>query len=120
LGEVRFTLAVDANMSTADNRTNESVQPTVTGVTPTFGEPNSFRCNVRLCPEEEGGFSVFALNLPGAISQGDTEEEALSNIREACSGVIKAYLQRDGQIPWGPVEAEDCAGSKECWIVTPH
>jgi len=86
----------------------------------TAGTQQSFRCNVRLCPEEDGGFSVVALNLPGAISQGDTEAEAIANIREACSGVIKTYLQRDGQIPWGPVEAEDCAGSKECWIATTH
>jgi predicted RNase H-like HicB family nuclease len=87
---------------------------------PTTGTQQFYRCRIRLCPEEEGGFSVFALNLPGAISQGDTEEEALANIREACSGVIKTYLQRDGQIPWGPVEAEDCAGSKECWIAAAY
>lgn len=37
-----------------------------------------------ICAEEEdGGFSVFALNYPGVISQGETIEEAKANIAEA-------------------------------------
>ena len=39
--------------------------------------------------EEEGGFSVFVPSLPGCVSQGDTEDEALKNIREA----IELYLE---------------------------
>jgi predicted RNase H-like HicB family nuclease len=104
-------------MSTADDRVNQSIHSPIGSMAPSLGAEDSYRCNVRLCPEEDGGFSAFALNLPGAVSQGDTEEEALANIREACTGVIKTYVQRDGHIPWGPVDAEDCAGSKEFWIV---
>ncbi len=44
---------------------------------------------VQLVPEEEGGFSVFAPELPGCMSQGETEEEALENIRE----VIPVFLE---------------------------
>ncbi|MBX9789794.1 MAG: type II toxin-antitoxin system HicB family antitoxin [Pirellulales bacterium] len=104
-------------MSTADDRANQPVQPAVSGVPPTYVGDQSYRCNVRLCPEEDGGYAAYALNLPGAVSQGDSEAEALANIREACSGVIKAYLERDGKIPWGAVDAENCAGSREFWIV---
>ncbi|MBI4063201.1 MAG: type II toxin-antitoxin system HicB family antitoxin [Elusimicrobia bacterium] len=32
---------------------------------------------------EDGGFSVYVPALPGCASQGETEDEALSNIREA-------------------------------------
>ncbi len=40
-------------------------------------------------PSEEGGFTVHVPSLPGCISQGDTREEALENIREA----IELYLE---------------------------
>lgn len=40
-------------------------------------------------PSEEGGFTVFVPSLPGCISEGDTKEEALTNIREA----IELYLE---------------------------
>ncbi|MGE0086544.1 MAG: type II toxin-antitoxin system HicB family antitoxin [Desulfococcaceae bacterium] len=40
-------------------------------------------------PSEEGGYTVYVPGLPGCISEGDTKEEALSNIREA----IELYLE---------------------------
>jgi len=43
---------------------------------------------VRLIPETEGGFSVIVPGLPGCCSQGETRQEALSNIKEA----IQLYL----------------------------
>ena len=44
---------------------------------------------VILEPSEEGGYTVLVPSLPGCISEGDTKEEALKNIREA----IKLYLE---------------------------
>ena len=38
---------------------------------------------------EEGGYTVSVPSLPGCISEGDTKEEALKNIREA----IELYLE---------------------------
>jgi predicted RNase H-like HicB family nuclease len=46
---------------------------------------------VILRTEEEGGFSVQCVELPGAISQGETKEEALTNIREAIEGYLEAF-----------------------------
>jgi predicted RNase H-like HicB family nuclease len=43
------------------------------------------RYTVLLEPEDDGGFVVSVPALPGCISQGDTREEALANIREAIS-----------------------------------
>ncbi|MBL7081371.1 MAG: type II toxin-antitoxin system HicB family antitoxin [Candidatus Omnitrophica bacterium] len=40
-------------------------------------------------PSEEGGFTAIAPTLPGCISEGNTREEALKNIREA----IELYLE---------------------------
>ena len=39
--------------------------------------------------EEEGGYSAQCLELPGAISQGETKEEALRNIKEAIALVLE-------------------------------
>ena len=47
------------------------------------------KLKIVLEPSEEGGFTVYAPSLPGCISEGETEEEALANIREA----IELYLE---------------------------
>lgn len=44
---------------------------------------------VILEPSEEGGYSVYVPSLPGCISEGETVEEALGNIKEA----IELYLE---------------------------
>ncbi len=43
--------------------------------------------------EEEGGYSAQCLELPGAISQGESKEEALNNIREAIEAVLEVLNQ---------------------------
>jgi predicted RNase H-like HicB family nuclease len=47
------------------------------------------KLKVVLEPCEEGGFTVTVPSLPGCVSEGETEEEALANIREA----IELYLE---------------------------
>ncbi len=49
------------------------------------------KIKVILEPAEEGGYTVFVPSLPGCISEGDTFDEALENIREA----IELYLEPD-------------------------
>ncbi len=44
---------------------------------------------VVLEPAEEGGYVVYVPSLPGCISEGDTREEAIKNIKEA----IQLYLE---------------------------
>jgi len=39
--------------------------------------------------QEEGGYTVYVPSLPGCISQGETREEALKNIKEAISLYLK-------------------------------
>lgn len=41
------------------------------------------KIKVYLEPGEERGYTAIVPSLPGCISEGDTKEEALSNIREA-------------------------------------
>ncbi|HEX9149164.1 MAG TPA: type II toxin-antitoxin system HicB family antitoxin [Thermoanaerobaculia bacterium] len=47
------------------------------------------KLQVVLEPTEEGGFTASVPSLPGCISEGDTREQALQNIREA----IELYLE---------------------------
>jgi predicted RNase H-like HicB family nuclease len=47
------------------------------------------RLKIILEPSEEGGYTAIVPSLPGCISEGDTREEALKNIREA----IELYLE---------------------------
>ncbi len=46
------------------------------------------KLQVVLEPSDEGGFTVYVPSLSGCISEGETEEEAMANIREA----IELYL----------------------------
>jgi predicted RNase H-like HicB family nuclease len=47
------------------------------------------KLKVVLEPSDDGGFTVYVPGLPGCISEGDTKEQALANIKEA----IELYLE---------------------------
>ena len=47
------------------------------------------KLTVILEPSDEGGFTAYVPALPGCISEGDTRDQALKNIREA----IELYLE---------------------------
>ena len=53
---------------------------------------------VVLEPSDEGGYTVYVPALPGCISEGDTVDDAMLNIREA----IELYLE--------PVEDDGAVG----------
>jgi predicted RNase H-like HicB family nuclease len=50
---------------------------------------------VILCPGESGFWVAECPSLPGCVSQGETKENAIKNIREAIEGYVLA-LQDDG------------------------
>ena len=56
---------------------------------------------------EEGGYTVYVPSLPGCISEGETRDEALANIREA----IELYLDpvEDDYIIQGDAEVLELA-----------
>ena len=62
------------------------------------GESNMTTFKVILEPQEEGGYTVTVPNLPGCISEGETVEEAIENIKDAIRGYLVVYsrkLQRE-------------------------
>jgi predicted RNase H-like HicB family nuclease len=59
------------------------------------------RIKVLLESSNEGGYTVYVPSLPGCISEGETVEDALTNVREA----IELYLE--------PVEDDWVLAEKE-------
>ena len=47
------------------------------------------KIKVVLEPSDEGGYTVYVPSLPGCVSEGNSIEEALKNIKEA----IELYLE---------------------------
>ncbi len=47
------------------------------------------KVRVVLEPSDEGGYTAVVPSLPGCISEGETKDEALANIKEA----IELYLE---------------------------
>ena len=47
------------------------------------------KLRIVLEPSDEGGYTVYVPDLPGCISEGDTVNDAIANIREA----IELYFE---------------------------
>ena len=63
------------------------------------------RIKVVLESSNEGGYTVYVPSLPGCISEGETVQDALTNIREA----IELYLEpvEDDWVLGEDVEVEE-------------
>jgi len=61
------------------------------------------RFTVVLQAEDVGGYSVQCLELPQAISQGETKEEALASIKEAIELVLE-HLAEKAKVQKGKAE----------------
>ena len=57
--------------------------------------------DVVLIPAEEGGYTAIVPTLPGCISEGDTEEETLANIKDIIEGWLIVARKRGLEIPAG-------------------
>jgi antitoxin HicB len=54
---------------------------------------------VTIWPLPEGGYVAFAPDLPGCMSDGDTEPEALANVRDAIACWIEAAEEMGRDVP---------------------
>ena len=52
-----------------------------------------------LTPAEEGGYIAEVLEVPGAMSQGETAEEAVKMVNDALGGIIAVMLEDGENIP---------------------
>jgi predicted RNase H-like HicB family nuclease len=49
--------------------------------------------------ESDGGYVAIVPTLPGCVSQGDSREEALANIREAAELYIEDCIEAGDPVP---------------------
>lgn len=49
--------------------------------------------------QEEGGYTVYVPALPGCVSEGETVEESLSNIKEAIGVYLESLKKRGLNLP---------------------
>jgi predicted RNase H-like HicB family nuclease len=79
----------------------------------------AYRCLIAMVREEHGGYSAIVVNLPGCGSCGDSEEEAIENVKEAIQGTIESYIEAGKDIPWvDPTLEEKLEGTvRTTWIV---
>ena len=49
--------------------------------------------------ESDGGFVVSVPALPGCVSQGDTREEALANVKEAAQLYVEDCVASGDPVP---------------------
>ncbi len=83
-----------------------------------FDGKTVYECQAVICAEKGGGFSAHVANLPGAVSQGDTRDDAMANLREAFAGVVETYREMEMEIPWSAKDLSCCG--EDCqrrWIL---
>ena len=67
------------------------------------------RYEVFLEEAEEGGYVVTCPALPGCVSEGDSREQALANIRDAIEGYLTTLRRHGQRLPTVEVEVVEVA-----------
>jgi predicted RNase H-like HicB family nuclease len=79
---------------------------------------NGYRFHILLISDDAASVSAIVLNLPGIGSCGETEEEAMVNVKEAIQGALEEYKVSGRAIPWKDTSGEVIPrGAIQKWIV---
>jgi antitoxin HicB len=60
-----------------------------------------YRIPLVFSPQPEGGFTVTSPALPELVTEGDTIEEAYSEVRDALAAVVELYADQGRPLPIG-------------------
>lgn len=63
--------------------------------------------HVTLQKDPTGGYVARCLELPGALSQGETEDETLANIKDAILTIIDMMQEQGEPVPTEPAEIRE-------------
>ena len=58
-----------------------------------------YRVPLVLTTQEEGGYTVTSPALPGLVTEGDSLEQALENVRDALRATLELYEDTDRPVP---------------------
>jgi predicted RNase H-like HicB family nuclease len=64
----------------------------------TDDKAEGYEFHIVMHPAEEGGYWAEVIELPGCMSQGETEEELAANLADAIRAVLASYAS-DGEPP---------------------
>ena len=59
----------------------------------------TYKIPLLLEPQPEGGYTVTSPLLPELVTEGDTIEEALTNVKDALAAVVEAYQDLGRPLP---------------------
>ena len=68
-----------------------------------------------LAPQPEGGFTVTSPLLPELITEGDTMDEALENVKDALAAVVETYADLGRPLPRNALIAD---ANATVWLET--
>ncbi len=81
------------------------------------------RIRLKLIAAPEGGWTVTCPLLPELVTEGDTVEDALSNVPDALAAVIELYEDLERPLPSnlspGPLASDDEAMTVETIVAMP-
>lgn len=60
-----------------------------------------YRIPLLFSPQPEGGYTVTSPALPELVTEGDTLNEAFSNVRDALAAVVELYADEGRPLPTG-------------------
>jgi antitoxin HicB len=75
----------------------------------------NYKIPLILEPQPEGGYTVTSPLLPELVTEGDTVDEALANVKDALSAVIETYQELGRSLPKN-AQIQDASGP--VWLET--
>jgi antitoxin HicB len=79
-----------------------------------------YRVPLLFTPQPEGGFTVTSPVLPELITEGDTLEEAQTNVRDAFEAVVELYGEQGRSLPASlAVPAQSAIVWSETLVIAP-
>ena len=79
-----------------------------------------YKVPLYLEPQPEGGYTVTSPLLPELVTEGDTLDDAIENVRDALMAVIEIYEERGRKLPANILQAHSTDTiSFDCLITVP-
>ena len=75
----------------------------------------NYKIPLVLNPQPEGGYTVTSPLLPELVTEGDTVDEALVNVKDALAAVVEAYQDLGRSLPKN-AQIQDASGP--VWLET--